>query len=1057
MPIFRSAFSFLLLIVCTSAVAQQAAVPYNELEWRCIGPFRAGRTVAIAGIPDQPNVFFMAPNNGGVWKTDDFGRSWSPIFDGQPTGSIGALALAPSDPNIIYVGSGEGLRRPDLSTGDGIYKSTDGGKTWTHLGLRDGQQIASILVDPRDPNRIFVAVLGHPYGPNAERGVFRSSDGGQTFQKILFQDENTGAVDLAFDPSNPQTIYADMWASRRGPWTAGDSYNAAGSGLYKSSDGGDHWTQLTKGLPDWEHDKLGRIGIGIAPSNPRRMYAMVDSPAKGGVYRSEDGGESWKLVNDEERVWGRGSDFAWVRVSPRDENTIYVANTSSYKSTDGGQNFTAWKGAPGGDDYHSIWINPKNPDIILLGVDQGATITVNGGRTWSSWYNQPTAQFYHVITDDQHPYWVYGGQQESGSAGVASRGNDGAITFREWHPVGADEYSYVAPDPLDANIIYGGPRFKVSRFHRDTGQVEDVTPFLLGEFRTNRTMPLIFSKKDPHLLLLGLNVMFKTTNGGRSWEKISDDLTRPDPGIPAGLGVFADSDSQKGKHRGVIYSIAPSPEDVNVIWAGTDDGLIHVTHDGKTWQNVTPPDLTPWSKVAQLDAGHFDTQTAYAAVNRFRIDDLRPYIYRTHDGGKSWQKITNGLPDHAPVNVVREDPLHKGLLFAGTETSVWVSFNDGDSWQSLQTNLPATSVRDLVVHDDDIVVGTHGRSFWILDDITALRQMAGKSFHDHFLFKPAVAYRYRRDTYTDTPLPPEEPAGKNPPDGAIIDYFLNSDVSDLKLEILDASGRVLRGFPNNDRPAPTPKQLHVPTYWVRPPQELTKRAGMHRFVWDLHFTPPDVLSRDYPISAIYRDTPLTPQGILAPPGEYIVRLTVAGHEFMQPLVIKADPRVKATPEDYAQQFALEQKLVDRLQQDYSALQQVRSLRAQLKDLKPRAQGSLASSISQLDDQAASLEGRGGGFGASMSGPQAQNFTRVNGALAHLYEVAGLADAAPTTQANAAAITVQQTLTAALNRWAELKNGIAALNQQLQSAGLPPIDLGRPVPAPPQEEDGGDEP
>ncbi|HVH87325.1 MAG TPA: hypothetical protein VM912_11405, partial [Terriglobales bacterium] len=674
MSIRRCGCAVILALCSVTLIAQDAAVPFNELRWRCIGPFRAGRTVAIAGIADQPNVFFMAPNNGGVWKTDDYGRTWNPIFDGQPTGSIGAIALAPSDPNIIYVGSGEGLRRPDLSTGDGIYKSTDGGKTWTHLGLRDGQQIGSILVDPRDPNRIYVAVLGHPYGPNAERGVFRSTDGGQTFQKALYKDENTGAIDLAFDPTNPRTIYADMWASRRGPWTAGDSYNAPGSGLYKSMDGGDHWAQLTGGLPDWEHDKLGRIGIGISPSNPRRMYAMVDAPTKGGVYRSDDAGESWRMVNNEQRVWGRGSDFAWVRVSPQDENTIYVANTSTYKSTDGGQSFTAWKGAPGGDDYHTIWINPKNPDIILLGVDQGATITVNSGRTWSSWYNQPTAQFYHVITDDQHPYWVYGGQQESGSAGVLSRGNDGEITFRDWHPVGADEYSYVAPDPLDSNIIYGGPRFKVSRFHHDTGQVEDVTPFLLGEFRTNRTMPLIFSKRDPHLLLLGVNVMFKTTNGGKSWEQISQDLTRPDPGTPQSLGIFADSDSQKGKHRGVIYSIAPSPLDANLIWAGTDDGLIHVTHDGKNWQNVTPSDLTPWSKVAQLDAGHFDAQTAYAAVNRFRLDDLHPYIYRTHDGGKTWQKITSGLPENAAVNTVREDPLHKGLLFAGTETSVWVSF-----------------------------------------------------------------------------------------------------------------------------------------------------------------------------------------------------------------------------------------------------------------------------------------------------------------------------------------------------------------------------------------------
>jgi len=1058
MSLRRWISAFILLFAASALYSQDNSVPYKELRWRCIGPFRAGRTVAIAGIPDQPNVFFMAPNNGGVWKTDDFGRTWTPIFDGQPTGSVGAIALAPSDPNVIYVGSGEGLRRPDLSTGDGIYKSTDGGKTWTHLGLRDGQQIGSILVDPRDPNRVFVAVLGHPYGPNPERGVFRSADGGQTFQKILYKDENTGAIDLAFDPSNPQTIYADMWASRRGPWTAGDSYDAPGSGLYKSTDGGDHWTQLTGGLPDWEHDKLGRIGIGIAPSNPRRMYAMVDSPTKGGVYRSDDAGETWKLVNNEERVWGRGSDFAWVRVSPRDENTIYVANTSSYKSTDGGQTFTAWKGAPGGDDYHSIWINPKNPDIIFLGVDQGATITVNGGRTWSSWYNQPTAQFYHVITDDQHPYWVYGGQQESGSAGTLSRGNDGEITFHDWHSVGADEYSYVAPDPLDPNIIYGGPRFKVSRYHRDTGQVEDVTPFLLGEYRTNRTMPLIFSKKDPHLLLLGLNVMFKTTNGGKSWEKISDDLTRPDPGTPPSMGVFAASDSQNGKHRGVIYSIAPSPLDVNVIWAGTDDGLIHVTRDGgKSWQNVTPPDLTAWSKVAQLDAGHFDAQTAYAAVNRFRVDDLHPYIYRTDDGGKTWQKITNGLPNNAPVNVVREDPLRKGLLFAGTETSVWVSFDDGDNWRPLQLNLPATSMRDLVVHENDIVVGTHGRSFWILDDIMPLRQLRANTLDNDFLFHPADVYRYRRDTNTDTPLPPEEPAGQNPPDGAMIDYFLKSDVPNLKLEILDGGFHVLRTFPNSDRPAPAPKELHIPTYWVRPPQELDKTAGMHRFVWDLHFAPPDTLTRDYPISAVYHDTPLAPQGILAPPGEYIVRLTVNGHEFMQPLVIKADPRVKATPDDYAQQYALEQKLIDALHQDYSALQEVRSLRAQLSSLKARAQGATADSISKLDEQAGALEGGRGGFGASMSGPQAQSLSRLNGALAHLFEVAGLADAAPTTQAVAAAGTVQQSLTATLNRWNEVKKGIGALNQQLQSSGLPTIDLRRPAPPQPEDDGGGDEP
>ncbi|HEV2714277.1 MAG TPA: glycoside hydrolase, partial [Terriglobales bacterium] len=642
---------FLALIFATLAPAQQFDPKlYQELRWRLIGPFRGGRSVAISGIPSQPNVFYMAANNGGVWKTTDYGRAWSPIFDDQPTGSIGALAIAPSNPDVIYVGSGEGLRRPDLSTGDGIYKSTDGGHAWKSLGLRDGQQIGAIIIDPHDPNRVFAGVLGHPYGPNAERGVFRSLNGGLTWEKVLYKDENTGAIDLAFDPANPQIIYADMWASRRPPWTAGNSYSGPGSGLYKSSDGGNTWNQLTKGLPTW-NDHLGRIGFGIAPSDSNRIYALVDSPKLGGLYRTDDAGESWERINSDDRLWGRGDDFACVRVDPKDKDKLYIANISTYRSTDAGKNFTAIKGAPGGDDYHTIWINPENPQIIALAVDQGVVISVNGGETWSSWYNQPTAQFYHVITDNQFPYWVYGGQQESGSIGIASRSDFGEITFRDWYPVGVEEYGYVAPDPLDPNIIYGG---KATKFNRVTGQTQDVSPVVLrtGKYRFNRTAPLIFSPVDPHVLYLGSSVLFKTTDGGNSWQIISPDLTREDPGVPASFGVFAQpEDKDRGKHRGVIYSLAPSPKDVNLIWAGTDDGLIHVTHDGgKSWQNVTPPEFTPWSKIAQMDATHFDTATVYAAVNRFRLDDLHPYIFRTHDGGKSWTKIVSGIPNDEPVN-----------------------------------------------------------------------------------------------------------------------------------------------------------------------------------------------------------------------------------------------------------------------------------------------------------------------------------------------------------------------------------------------------------------------
>src|SRR5262245_20383121 len=778
---------------------------YDGMRWRMIGPFRGGRTVGAVGVRQQPNVFYVGVNNGGVWKTDDFGRTWNPIFDDQPTGSIGSLAVAPSNPDILYVGSGEGLQRPDLSVGDGVYKSTDGGKTWKHMGLRDGQQIPAIQVDPRDPDRLFVAVLGHPYGANAERGVFRSTNGGKAWEKCLYKDENTGAIALEIDPADSRTIYAALWSSRQGPWENG-AWQGSTSGLYKSTDGGTSWRPLTKGLPTAEGG-LGRIGIGISRSDPKLLFAVVDAN-EGGLYRSDDGGESWRLVNSERRLWSRGSDFAEVKIDPKNKDILYIANICSYRSTDGGKTFVPFKGAPGGDDPHTFWINPDNPQIILLAGDQGACVSVNGGRTWSSWYNQPTAQFYHVITDNKFPYWVYGGQQESGSAGVASRGKDGQITFRDWHPVGVEEYGYVAPDPLNPNFIYGG---KVTRYDMSTGMVENVGPPGVGKggkkkmgqgYRTLRTAPLVFSKVDPRVLFFGANVLFKTTDGAKTWQTISPDLSRETPEVPENIGIFRTPEMAKQPRRGVIYTVAPSHKDINVIWCGTDDGLIHVTHDGgKNWQNVTPPGVSSWSKLSLMDAGRFDAQTAYAAVNSIRLDDQRPHIYRTHDGGKTWKKIVNGLPDD-PVNVVREDPVRRGLLFCGSERAVYVSFNDGDDWQPLRLNMPATSIRDLVVHDDDIVVGTHGRSFWILDDITPLRQItADIAAADAFLFKPQLTYRVRWNMNTDTPLPQEEPAGKNPPDGAIINYYLKSPASGpVVLEILDSSNKLVRRYASDDKP-----------------------------------------------------------------------------------------------------------------------------------------------------------------------------------------------------------------------------------------------------------------
>jgi photosystem II stability/assembly factor-like uncharacterized protein len=1016
---------------------------HSEMRWRMIGPFRGGRTVAVTGVPRQQNVFYMAPNNGGVWKSTDYGRVWTPIFDDQPTGSIGAIAVAPSDPNVIYVGSGEGLQRPDLSVGDGVYKSVDAGRIWRPMGLSDGRQIAAILVDSRDARRVFVAVLGHPYGGNAERGVFRSTDGGESWQKVLYKDEDTGAVDLAFDPGDPQKIYAVLWAARQGPWEYSNEYSGPGSGLFVSADGGTTWRQLTKGLPTAAQG-LGRIGIGIAPSDGKRMYAVVEARAReGGLFRSDDAGESWQRVNSENRVYGRTSDFAEVRVDPKNPDVVYSANTSTYRSTDGGRNFTAIKGAPGGDDYHRIWINPENPLVLILGADQGATITVNGGQTWSSWYNQPTAQFFHVSTDNRFPYRVYGGQQESGSAGVASRGNDGAITFREFHPVGVEEYGYVAPDPLHPGVIYGG---KLTRYDEATGQVQNVGPVPLrgSKDRFDRTAPVVFSPADPRILFFASQVLWKTANGGQMWETVSPDLTREDPGTPASLGHLADKDT--AKHRGVIYSIAPSPKDVNVIWIGTDDGLIHVTRDGgKTWQNVTPPEMTPWSKVTQLDASHFDAATVYASVSRFRLDDLKPYVYRTHDGGKTWRKIVDGLPDNAPVNTVREDKERKGLLFAGTERQVWVSLDDGDHWQSLRLNMPATSVRDLVIHEDDLVAGTHGRSFWILDNITPLRQqdanVAGAPAH---LFRPQLARRVRWNTNTDTPLPPEEPAGKNPPDGAILDYTLKTaEAGPVTLEIFDASGRVLRRFSSADKPEPLDeKEMNVPTYWVRPAQVMSAAAGFHRFVWDLRLPPPDAVSRDFPISAIFGDTVREPLGPWVLPGQYRVSLTAGGRAVTQPLAVAMDPRVKTPAADLALQFEVAMKICAAMDEDGEALRQVQALRRQLQSLRERADKTAArDAVGALEGKAAALEGVSGRFGRASRAASEDDLTRSNGELATLLEVVDGADARPTAATLSALEQTLKTLASLLARWNEVRtHDVPSLNRELQKAHLPALDL-----------------
>ncbi len=1007
-----------------------------------IGPFRGGRTRAATGVPTQPNVFYMGQVNGGVWKSNDYGRTWNPIFDHESTQSIGAIAVAASDPNIIYVASGEGLHRPDLSVGNGIYKSTDAGKTWTHLGLRDGEQIPALAVDPRNPNRVFAAVLGHPYGPNEERGLFRSTDGGQSWQKVIYKDENTGASDVEIDPSNPDVIYASMWEVREGPWEDGNEFNGTGGGLFKSTDGGNTWHQLSNGLPK----DLSQIYVAIAPSDPHRLYATIGA-ASGALafYRSDDAGETWSKPTDDPRPSGRigGGDLAIPRVDSKNADVVYCASTVTMKSTDGGKTWLGFRGAPGGDDYQNLWINPNDPNIILLVSDQGALVTVNDGASWSSWYNQPTAQIYHVSISPTFPYRVCGGQQESGSVCIASRGNDGAITYREWHPVGVIEYGYVAPDPLDTDIIYGGGRSEVSKFHWSTGQVQNVTPIPLrtSKYRTDRTEPTMFSPVDPHTLYYASNVLFKTTDGGASWQTISKDLTRENPGVPASVGSLVPKGADK--QRGAIYALAPSFKNIDTLWAGTDDGLIWQTRDGgKNWNDITRKDLTPWSKVTQISASHFDEDTAYASVSRFRINDNRPYIYRTHDAGKNWTLITTGLPDFGPVDTVREDPVRKGLLFAGTENSVWISFDDGDHWQSLQLNLPHTSMRDLWIHDNDLIVGTHGRSFWILDDITALREVKTLSTSEAHLFTPAPAFRIQRDTYTDTPLPPDEPFAANPPDGAILDYYLPHASSPVTLEILDARGQLVRKFSSTDKPEVSEEELKkqlIPLYWLRPFQALSSNAGMHRWVWDLHYPAPDSTRHEYPISAIPGDTPRFPLGPTALLGTYTARLTVDGKNYTASFVLKMDPRVKTSTAGLERKFQLETRLASLLTQTSEAVQQAGSIRDPLQKVSGEATGPMRDSIQAFQNKFLTLLGAPAGF---LAPPANENtLTRANSQVAVLYGQIWQVDADPTTSQSEALAAIERDAADVMKRWDAFRTtDLPALNHSLGGANLPEIKI-----------------
>jgi photosystem II stability/assembly factor-like uncharacterized protein len=1036
---------------CTPPLHAAANLPVaatDAMSWRLVGPQRGGWGTVAVGVPDQPETFYFGAAGGGIWKTLNAGRTWQPIFDHGPA-SIGALAIAPSDPRVLYVGTGQVTTRYDMAAGEGVFKSTDGGATWHATGLVDTRHIGQIWVDPHNPDVVMVAAMGHAFGANPERGVFRSEDGGKTWQKTLFVSDNTGAVDLAVDPTDANIVFASVWQARFKPWM---SYftpdTGAESGVYKSVDGGRHFTRVSG--QGWPGGKLGRIGLAATHTAQRtRVYADVDAEAGGGLYRSDDAGTSWKKVNDDGELIN--SYFARLTAVPGDPDAVYAVSRSIHLCSAGGSHCEIVKGSPGGDDYHDLWINPKQPQYMITGSDQGTVVSVDGGRSWSSWYNQPTGQLYHLAIDNRFPYWIYAGQQDNGTVAIASRSDYGSIGAGDWHPVGAEERDDDIPDPRDPDIVYGsGLGGKLTRWDARNGSTQNISPWPVSTYGARPTdvtyhytwiTPIAVSQLPPYPLYEGAQVVFRSLDQGATWQTISPDLSSKDAarkdcgGDQDAAGAFACG-------YGVVFSFGLSPRDNDTIWIGMDNGSVQLTRDaGKSWTNVAPAGVPRWAKISSVDVSALAAGTAYVAVDNHRQDDFRPMLWRTHDFGKTWTDISSGLPADHFADVVRADPATPGLLYAGTQQGVFVSLDDGASWRPLQRNLPNAIVTDLAVHGDDLIAATQGRAIWVLDDITPLREMSAVSAANAtHLYAPATAMRLRSNENKDTPLPREEPVGQNPPTGAIFDYWLaHAALTPVTLTVSDASGKVVARFASNDVAPKLSAERYFEARWLQPPARLATTAGAHRFVWNLRLPRPLAAAYDYSIAAIDGvDTPLLPEGMLAPPGHYEAVLQVDGKSYRAPLTVQADPRVAVDADALQAALQLSAMVTAALERHYIASGEVQSVHTRIAALQKRlapdlANAALVQQLGRFDKQLAAL--------TSGDSVDALNLSAIGSALISLEVDLEDTDRAPTQPQRDVEALYSAKLERALSLWSGLKSiELPALDASLHAAGIDPIKV-----------------